>query len=97
MNDNGDDINEELANEFIRERDILLRSLDTSKFVEFLARWGSPDPFPNALDETRLAGMHKARLYIKSFSDEEKQASRDWLNKNKYSSSVNFTALDKFR
>lgn len=84
---------------FVQERDVVLKELSVEKLVEFMKRWGLPHDMFGAAEypTAKLAGMHKARLYIDHFSNEEKAASRKWLKENNYSESINHSAVGKFR
>ena len=65
--------------DFIRERDSALRSLDEEKIKAYMAKWCARYP-----ENTQVfwASVHKARLGITSFTEEEKEISRKWLREH---------------
>lgn len=63
---------------FVAERDAMLRALDPRKMAEFAKKWGVPQPAQWVLNAD-IACMHKARLAIATFTEEEKAESRRWL------------------
>ena len=61
--------------EFNRNRDAMLRRMDLKElYAYFATRAWKPTS-----DEVCLAAAHKAILEINNFTDEEKEASRQWL------------------
>jgi hypothetical protein len=75
-----------LPESFVAERDRLLRELDPAKLREFQSR---RDPATRAFsDRGLIAGAHKARLHIPSFSEDEKSVSRAWLLAHGFSLSI---------
>lgn len=70
-----------LIKKYCRERDAMLRTLDTRELNRFAKRWRRPVPAQWA-PKADIACMHKMRLFIMSFSDEEKAVSRRWLLDN---------------
>lgn len=74
--------------EFRRQRDKILRTLDVKEFLQFLHE-NNPRLDTRPVDPSvPLASMHKARLRIVEFSEEEKRVSREWLQANGYSSGL---------
>ena len=64
---------------FVRERDTALRSLDEEKIKAYMTKWGGGYP---AVPLVFWASVHKARLGITSFTEEEKEVSRKWLREH---------------
>lgn len=62
--------------EIEKERDEAFHSLDREKILAFYKKLGAPMP---STEQVLWAGVHKARLYLKGFSDEERASSRKWL------------------
>lgn len=60
----------------------MLRSLDPVKFDAFWEKWELPKPREGWLSDTRMIMMHKSRLCIEDFSEEEKAVSRRWLEEH---------------
>jgi hypothetical protein len=71
------------------ERDTILRSLDLDAYAAFLRKY-APDLARERLVDPSvpLAAMHKARLHISHFTEEEKRVSRQWLLENGYSATM---------
>lgn len=61
---------------FIRERNEALLSLDREKIEAHMRKYECPIP---ADDEMFWAGIHKARTAVKTFPEDERKKSRDWL------------------
>ena len=75
-------IDPSLIKAYCRERDALLRALDQEKFDDHCRRWGIPTPREGWLPSSRLILMHKARLSLQTFTPEEKEESRRWLEEH---------------
>lgn len=65
--------------EYKKERNDALRSLDREQITRFLEKYGKIIPDNDLLF---WAGVHKTRLKIEEMSENEKEASRNWLRKN---------------
>lgn len=63
--------------EFVSERNEALGSLDQQKIEAYARKWGAALPLDGSL--VFWAAVHKARLSINAFSDEEQEVSRRWL------------------
>jgi hypothetical protein len=63
------------------DRTEALRSLDPAKWQIFSLRWNLPPPFPKGWGDidAQLAVMHKVRLMLPDFTDEERVFSAAWL------------------
>ena len=71
---------------YCKERDEMLRSLDVEKFHRFYKKHKLVKPHGGWLTpEVPLIMMHKARMQINSFTEEEKEVSRKWLLSHNYS------------
>lgn len=70
--------------QFCIERDAVLHALDPEKMVVHAKKWAIPLPAKWASPTVPMAMMHKARLHINSFTDDEKRVSREWLLANGY-------------
>jgi hypothetical protein len=65
--------------DYVKRRNRVLRELDLSGFYELLTENGATHlPIP----QVAFASMHKARMAVTSFSEEEKAISRQWLTDN---------------
>lgn len=71
---------------YIAERDAMLRMLDPARCIEHFKKWKLQQPPGAWADsiEVPLIMMHKCRLEITTFSDEEKAVSRNWLRARGY-------------
>lgn len=67
---------------FCRDRDEALRSLDKDRIYAYMKKY-EVEWFPST-EEVFWAGIHKARISLNSFSEEEKEFSRNWLSKHGY-------------
>jgi hypothetical protein len=76
---------------FCTERDVVLRALNVEKMEEFYRNWQQPLPEKYVDPSVPYAMMHKARLHINSFTEEEKETSRNWLRANGYSEGLKLT------
>lgn len=70
--------------DFLKERDAALRSLDLKQLIKFHKKWnpGVPIPKPHILE----ISLHKARTACMSLTKDERQFSKDWLDKRDYRS-----------
>ena len=64
--------------QYVRERDQILRKLDEDALDEHFQKWNLPRP-RSWLPSARMILMHKSRLQLKGFSEEERRISREWL------------------
>ena len=62
-----------------KRRDEILRALDVDAAVAFAKEFDPAEGLEGVKRENVLAGLHKARLHINSFTAEEKFVSRLWL------------------
>ena len=64
-----------------KDRTEALRALDPELWQVFSLRWNLPPPFPKGWGDTDslLAVMHKVRLMLPEFSQEEKKFSAAWI------------------
>ncbi len=69
---------------YCKERDAVFRALDPDKMIAHAKKWDVPLPAKWASETAPMAMMHKVRLHINSFSEEEKAVSREWLLANGY-------------
>ncbi|WP_050400459.1 hypothetical protein [Bradyrhizobium embrapense] len=74
---------------WVKDRLAAIRSLDETTFQKFMTKWNMPQP-RQWLPQARLVLMHKMRCDagIVGLTEEERQASRDWLKQNGYSEST---------
>jgi hypothetical protein len=72
---------------FIKERDVILRSLDLEAYAAFRRKHDLTE-MPLEDPSVPLAAMHKTRIHIDYFSEEEKAVSRLWLRKNGYTTNI---------
>ena len=71
--------------EFTRDREEALLSLDLVKIRAYMAKWRIP---PMADDRILLAAVHKARLASYGMPRHERKVSRDWLRANGFRTSI---------
>ena len=74
-----------ILKKFIAERNAVLLSLDKQKILDYGEKYGLK--FPNS-DLIFWAAVHKARLSILNFPEEEKETSRAWLIENGFDREV---------
>lgn len=67
---------------FCQDRNDALRSLDKDQIFAYMKKY-RVDWFPSN-EEVFWAGIHKARIAISSFSEEEKEISKKWLDEHGY-------------
>ena len=63
--------------QFIKKRNAVLRSMDVEELKHL-----SINPPTRFTDEIILAGGHKARLALSTFTEQEKDVSRAWLKEH---------------
>ena len=79
-------------NEFIKDRDELLKNIDKPDYmlevIEYCQKYSVPIPQDT---EIVLAGLHKARLGVTSecITKEMKEKSKIWLKKHNYKEGIN--------
>lgn len=70
---------------FIEERNGMLLRLDPEEVRAYCRKYGVVIPD----DETAFwAGLHKARLHVRDFPEEEREKSRAWLAEHGYGEDV---------
>ena len=67
---------------FIKERDEAIISLDESKIYKYCLKYGVKIPENK---KVFWAGIHKLRLNITKLSEEEINVSKEWLDENGFS------------
>lgn len=76
--------------EFIKDRDDALLSLDRDKIEAYMEKYGVPSRASfglNPQDDIQFwAAVHKARTAITNFPSEEKKKSIDWLKARGFTS-----------
>lgn len=72
-------------NQFRKDRDEALFSLDEQKILAYCWKYGAPI-HPNAL--VFWASIHKARVALRSIPEAEKELSRRWLLEHGFSTGV---------
>lgn len=72
---------------FVKDRNAVLRALDETAFDKFYRKWEIARP-REWIGNARLIMMHKARLHIVDFTQEEKSLSRRWLAEHGYDESI---------
>ncbi|WP_315705002.1 MULTISPECIES: hypothetical protein [unclassified Bradyrhizobium] len=65
----------------------MLRSLSEAAYDKFARKWGVPRP-AQWQPLAQLAAMHKARVNLSTFSAEEQELSRAWLEANGFTEAV---------
>lgn len=81
-NDIGDDnLIKELMQEWILERNVVIRSLDVEKFKAFWKRWSARGFYRNGLpdDEVIEISLYKMLYNLESATEEEKNKAKEWL------------------
>ena len=69
----------EVLYQYNKERDKAVKSLDVEKFKKFCKKWGNPVP---PTDEIIEIVMRKMMYHINSFSPEEKESAKKWLEEH---------------
>lgn len=81
-NDIGDDnLIKELMQEWILERNVVIRSLDVEKFKAFWIKWSARGFYRNGLpdDEVIEISLYKMLYNLESATEEEKNKAKEWL------------------
>ena len=79
------ELNLSLIKQYNKERDKTVASLDCETFKKFCKKWGNPIP---PTDEIIEITMRKMMYHINSFSEEEKQSAKEWLESRGFSTEV---------
>lgn len=81
-NDIGDDnLIKELTQEWILERNVVIRSVDVEKFKAFWKKWSARGFYRNGLpdDEVIEISLYKMLYTLESATEEEKNKAKEWL------------------
>lgn len=81
-NDIGDDnLIKELMQEWILERNVVIRSLDVEKFKAFWKKWSARGFYRNGLpdDEVIEISLYNMLYNLESATEEEKNKAKEWL------------------
>lgn len=81
-NNIGDDnVIKELMQEWILERNVVIRSLDVEKFKAFWEKWSARGFYRNGLpdDEVIEISLYKMLYNLESATEEEKNKAKEWL------------------
>lgn len=81
-NDIGDDnLIKELMQEWILERNVVIRSLDVEKFKAFWKKWSARGFYRNGFpdDEVIEISLYKMLYNLESATEEEKNKAKEWL------------------
>ncbi len=81
-NNIGDDnVIKELMQEWILERNVVIRSLDVEKFKAFWKKWSARGFYRNGLpdDEVIEISLYKMLYNLESATEEEKNKAKKWL------------------
>lgn len=81
-NDIGDDnLIKELMQEWILERNVVIKSLDVEKFKAFWKKWSARGFYRNGLpnDEVIEISLYKMLYNLESATEEEKNKAKEWL------------------
>lgn len=81
-NNIGDDnLIKELMQEWILERNVVIRSLDVEKFKAFWKKWSARGFYRNGLpnDEVIEISLYKMLYNLESATEEEKNKAKEWL------------------
>lgn len=81
-NDIGDDnLIKKLMQEWILERNVVIRSLDVEKFKAFWKKWSARGFYRNGLpdDEVIEISLCKMLYNLESATEEEKNKAKEWL------------------
>lgn len=68
-----------------KDRDEAFKSLDMKKIKKYCLKYKIPIPKD---DIVILAGVHKARLHVKTMTEEEKEISRKWLKEHNFKETI---------
>lgn len=71
----------ELMQEWILERNVVIRSLDVEKFKAFWKKWSARGFYRNGLpdDEVIEISLYKMLYNLESATEEEKNKAKEWL------------------
>ena len=71
----------ELMQEWILERNVVIRSLDVEKFKAFWKKWSARGFYRNRLpdDEVIEISLYKMLYNLESATEEEKNKAKEWL------------------
>ena len=81
-NDIGDDnLIKELMQEWILERNVVIRSLDVEIFKAYWKKWSARGFYKNGLpdDEVIEISLYKMLYNLESATEEEKNKAKEWL------------------
>lgn len=81
-NDIGDDnLIKELMQEWILERNVVIRSLDVEKFKAFWKKWSARGFYRNGLPDDKVIeiSLYKMLYNLESATEEEKNKAKEWL------------------
>jgi hypothetical protein len=70
--------------DFLKERDVVLLSLDKEKILNYLKKYGEEIDTLLNNDTVFWASVHKARIAITNFPKEEIEKSKKWLIANEF-------------
>ena len=76
-----------MKNDFMKDRDLALLSLDKKKIIEFMDKYEIKHSANNPI--VFWAGVHKAIIQLNSASKEQKYNSRYWLFSNGFKDTIN--------
>lgn len=74
-----------MIKQYNKDRDKAVASLDFKTFRRFCFKWGIPCP-PS--DDVAQITMRKMMYHITSFSEEDKQAAKEWLEIRGYTTDI---------
>lgn len=81
-NNIGDDnVIKELMQEWILERNVVIRSLDVEKFKAFWKKWSARGFYRNGLPNNEVIeiSLYKMLYNLESATEEEKNKAKEWL------------------
>ena len=74
-----------LIRRYNKDRDKAVASLNVETFKAFCRKWSLPIP---PTDEIIEITMRKMMFHINSFSEEDKQAAKEWLKSRNYTTDL---------
>lgn len=76
-----DNVIKELMQEWILERNVVIKSLDVEKFKAFWKKWSTRGFYRNGLpnDEVIEISLYKMLYNLESATEEEKNKAKEWL------------------
>lgn len=76
-----DNVIKELMQEWILERNVVIKSLDVEKFKAFWKKWSARGFYRNGLpnDEVIEISLYKMLYNLESATEEEKNKAKEWL------------------